>query len=549
MKRPGLCRYPNLRRLPWLASGLCAAGLPWLAIGCADPLMAPVEPGAPLTALSMPVITRAADSEPAGPPAAEAQRRAVPISMDTVLRLTGDQNKQITIAREKVREATVDKDIADLGWLPAIYVGSAYWRHEGGIQDPDGSFIHSSSGAMFEGMEMDARVDIKEYAFQKVNAERKVWQQRGELSKTTSDTLMEAANTYIDLLQARTGEVIGLQMEKYEQDMLKRARELADKEPPAKIQSETLEADAKGHKQALTKLHYQGDAAATKLANLLGLDSCVRLMPVDDRLAPFDLVDASPDVCELVQQALRNGPGIRELEGLLALVQDSMEKAKGPSMFMPIVELRMAEGGFGAGPGDSMTWDNRWDLGLQMRWNITQIASARDRQRSADSKLQQLYLAHQDLSDKLTAGVFEARSAIFSGTEQVSLCAEQICHANEAFKRTRERYLLRPDTDKVTELQVLQSLRVLELAHLRYLDVVSAYNKAQIRLMMLIGAGNGSSGGCCHAGPVAAAPTEYTSRPDVKPVAPTTQKPAVRQVAAPQPALRVPVLPSGLDAH
>jgi outer membrane protein TolC len=467
--------------------------------------------------------------------------------MDTVLRLTGDQNRQIAIARERVREACADKDVADLGWLPAIYVGTAYWRHEGGIQNPDGAFIHSSSGAMFSGMEVDARVDPKEFAFQKVNAERKVWQQRGELSKTSNETLLDAANTYIDLLQARTGEAIGQQLDKNEREILKRARELAEKEEPAKIQAETLEADSKGHEQSLEKLHYQGNAAATKLAYLLGLDACVQLMPVDDRLAPFALVDASPDVCELVQQALTNGPGIRELEGLLALVQDSIDKAKGPSMFLPIIELRMAEGGFGAGPGDQMTWDNRWDLGLQMRWNITQFASARDRQRSADSKLQELYLAHADLQAKLTAGVFEAREAVLSGEKQVSLNADQVRHASEAFKRTRERYEIRPETDKVTELQVLQSLRVLELAHLRYLDAVSAYNKAQLRLMMLIGAGNGSrGGGCCVAGHSAAQPNVCTTQSDVKRVS-FTQPQTVQPAAPPKPATRVPVLPSGLD--
>jgi outer membrane protein TolC len=545
MKRPGLCRFPKLLRLPWLASGLCAAGLPWIGLGCADQFVTPEDRGAKVTAPSAPVISRAAESD--GQPAAPAPERAVPISMDTVLRLTGDQNRQIALAREKVREANADKDVADLGWLPAIYVGSAYWRHEGGIQDPDGAFIHSSSGAIFSGMEMDARIDPKEYAFQKVNAERKVWQQRGELSKTSNETLLEAGNTYIDLLQARTAEAIGLKLEKHEQEILKRARELAEKEEPAKIQAESIEADSKGHKQALTKLHYQGDAASTKLAYLLGLDPCVQLMPVDDRLVPFALVDASPDVCELVQQAMINGPGIRELEGLLALVQDSMDKAKGPSMLLPIVELRMAEGGFGAGPGDSMTWDNRWDLGLQMRWNITQFASARDRQRSAESKLQQLYLAHADLQSKLTAGVLEAREAVQSGMEQVKLGAEQIRHANEAFKRTRERYDLKLDKDPVNELQVIQSLRVLELAHMRYLDAVNAYNKAQLRLMMLIGAGNGSHNGCCLAGAAATAPKEQQPQPAV--IQASLKTPAGQPAAAPKPALRVPILPSGLINH
>src|SRR5206468_11640310 len=123
--------------------------------------------------------------------------RPLPISLDTVLRLAEEQNGQIALARERVREATAEKHLKQ--WLPDLYVGTAYYRHEGGIQNEDGTLTRSSFGAMFGGMEVRGRFDLREAVFQRVDAERKVWQQKGELSKLSSENLLDAANTYVDL--------------------------------------------------------------------------------------------------------------------------------------------------------------------------------------------------------------------------------------------------------------------------------------------------------------------------------------------------------------
>ena len=43
---------------------------------------------------------------------------------------------------------------------------------------------------------------------------------------------------------------------------------------------------------------------------------------------------------------------------------------------MPTVQFNVFEGAFGAGPGDAMKWDNRLDIGLQARWELTRLLSA-----------------------------------------------------------------------------------------------------------------------------------------------------------------------------
>src|SRR5581483_5864039 len=108
------------------------------------------------------------------------------------------QNAQIGVARERLAEVEMEQQLAQRGWLPNIYAGVGYYRHEGGIQDFDGTLVHSSTGALFPGMEMKTEMDLREATFARVSSQRNFWQQSGELTRITNETLLEAANTYID---------------------------------------------------------------------------------------------------------------------------------------------------------------------------------------------------------------------------------------------------------------------------------------------------------------------------------------------------------------
>jgi outer membrane protein TolC len=484
---------PFLPRLPrwyrWL-SALGAAGL-LVACGCAEfgptaVLRAPVVRAAAEETAVLPAPQAVTDRPPVRASLTEPEPgKILPISLDTVLRLAQDQNGQINLARERLQEAFASRDVADKRWMPDVFVGTSYWRHEGGNQNPDGTFVHSSYGGVFAGMEVCSHLDIRDLAFQKIDAERQVWQKKGELSKLTSENLLEAANTYVDLLAARSGEAIALILQGYLRELRERAKKLADIDPGAEVEVERIEAELAGQEQILRKLREAATASAAKLVYLLGLDPCAELMLVDRQLAPFSLVDTTVPTCDLVAQALATGPGIREMEGLLALIHDASEKAKGLGQYLPIVELHMAEGAFGAGPGASTDWDNRFDLGLQVRWNLTEFVTARERRRVADSKMQQAHLTYQDLRAKLTASVQAAREASLSGADQARLGRVQIEHAGKAYERSN--YRLINNIKGRSPSEVLLAIRALGGAQLNYLNAVRDHDKAQLQLLVLLG--------------------------------------------------------------
>ena len=168
-----MARSLRLRR--W-AAGLCAAGLPLLAAGCADrsatltergladvPYVAsgtwsiparndavrpaayePVvgEPGAsapggavqtlkPSPGADAPGSPGSPGSPGAGRPDAREPRSGLPAGRRT--------QRPDRLAREKVHESQIENDLAAKGWLPKVTAGVGYYRHEGGIQNEDGT--------------------------------------------------------------------------------------------------------------------------------------------------------------------------------------------------------------------------------------------------------------------------------------------------------------------------------------------------------------------------------------------------------------------------
>ena len=148
-------------------------------------------------------------------PIADAVRdgKPVPICLDTVLRLAQDKNGQVRLARMKLADAETDQEWANKFWLPDLSAGMAAYHHDGGIQDFQGNVVRSTYNSAIAGLEITGKYDPKEILFRRVEAERQVWAQKGELSKLTSENLLDASTTYIDLLSARTGIVVSEETE------------------------------------------------------------------------------------------------------------------------------------------------------------------------------------------------------------------------------------------------------------------------------------------------------------------------------------------------
>src|SRR4029077_1526477 len=81
-----------------------------------------------------------------------------------------------------------------------------------------------------------------------------------------------------------------------------------------------------------------------------------------------------------------------------------------------------------------MNWSNRFDLGIQARWNLTDLFTAPERSAIAQAKFNQAHLGYQDLQAKLIMGVQEAHAACNSGRDQIYMVKSAVWHAMETYR-------------------------------------------------------------------------------------------------------------------
>src|SRR5262245_21884604 len=131
-------------RIGWL--GLLLALTPALAAPPAQPeldaimppLKAPIVPRQDGPPTQLPNTQSAPAAPPTPPPPAPPGERPLPINLATALHLAGARPLDVALAAEQVRVASARLDQAHVLWLPTIYVGADYFRHDGRIQDIQG---------------------------------------------------------------------------------------------------------------------------------------------------------------------------------------------------------------------------------------------------------------------------------------------------------------------------------------------------------------------------------------------------------------------------
>jgi outer membrane protein TolC len=484
------------------------AGLPVLGVACSGVTLVSDYPEMPAPAHVRqaspppPEIQAVQYAAPVEPKVA--LPREVPITLDTVFRLAEQQNPKIALAREKLNESLLAQAQKARVWLPNVYAGVAYFRHEGGIQDFNGNLVHSSFGALSPGLNVQGELDLREATFQMIESQRRVLQEQVSRCQINNEVLLDAALTYVDLLTARRGELIARDIEVYEQKLLDLAEKIAKIEKGAAGFVEGVRATLSGRGQLLSQLRQKGKASSAKLVYLLGLPPQTVLIPIDPVLAPIELVDVSGGADRLVAQALAQGPCIHELQGILGIIQLGMDKSNSVHNLLPSLQVNAYEGGFGAGPGGNLAWANRLDVTVALRWNLTQLCQSDFLRTTARSKQAQALLSYDDLRGKLAAGVLEATESIYAGREQIGFATSQVRQAGENYRFIDRRLDAGLQTASPTE--VLLSIRSLEQAHFNYLSTIAAHNKAQIRLLLLLGAS-------CPGGPPPVAPVAPVSVP------------------------------------
>src|SRR5262249_45796009 len=109
---------------------------------------------------------------------------------------------------------------AKLLWLPTIYAGTDWSRHDGQIQDVAGTVFTTSKSSLLLGAGPSAVFAVSDALFSPLAARQDLRARQAFVQAATNDTTLAVAEAFFTVQQAR-GELAGAQ------DAVRRAEELA----------------------------------------------------------------------------------------------------------------------------------------------------------------------------------------------------------------------------------------------------------------------------------------------------------------------------------
>src|SRR5262245_41519510 len=113
-------------------------------------LLAWAKPAAAQEPLPYPKTIEASDAPPVvfNPPSHAATDRPYPINLPTALQLSHAQNRDVALASQRIQLAMAQHERAKVLWLPTIYWGGDYFRHDGQIQSVEGRIFGTSKSTL-----------------------------------------------------------------------------------------------------------------------------------------------------------------------------------------------------------------------------------------------------------------------------------------------------------------------------------------------------------------------------------------------------------------
>src|SRR5947209_9123263 len=137
------------------------------------------------------------------PPAAPAGQQPLPINLPTALQLANAQALDVAIASQRIEVALAQLQRAQRLWLPTIYLGTDYYRHDGQIQETPGPVFGASRSSFMAGAGPSAGFAERDAISEPLGARDNVRAREAAFQTASNDILLAVADAYFGVQQAR----------------------------------------------------------------------------------------------------------------------------------------------------------------------------------------------------------------------------------------------------------------------------------------------------------------------------------------------------------
>jgi outer membrane protein TolC len=418
----------------------------------------------------------------------------------TALRLADARPLIIEAARAAVETEFGLYQQARVLWLPSLYLGVDYQRHDDGQQNVQtGQLILGARNQFLAGGGAQAVFALTDAIYAPL-AERQLLQARNsDIQTAKNDALLSVAVAYFDVQQAR-GILAGTQ------DSVVKARDLARRVgalgrglAPA-IEVERVRTALADLEQQAASFRQDWRFSSATLTRVLRLEPAAVVIPLEPPHLQVTLISPKETVDALIPVSLTNRP---ELASQQAVVQATLTRLRQERMrpLIPSLVLqsnatpdeRLAAGVYGSGSSSLNHWSGRSDWDAQVVWQFKNlgfgnrglVTQRRGEQRQA---LVELFR----IQDLVASEVTQAHAQVEAAAVRVGKAEAGLKAAVASYEGNLKGLSETVRAGELLQLvnrpqEVVAALQQLQQAYINYYTSSNDYNRAQFRLFRALG--------------------------------------------------------------
>lgn len=435
-----------------------------------------------------------------------------PIDLASAFALIGVQNPQFLAAQQRVLEATALRQLAAVQLLPTINLGGSGDSHRGVLQQPDGNILKVNRDSLYLGAGANAvgastvnipgvvwSFNVSDNIYSYLAARQVEAQRLAGVDAANYDVQRQVAVAYLNLVRAAGLRSVAWQgrEEVAEVARITAAFAKAGQGRPADADRAASELGSRDGDVIDAEALFVRTSA--RLASLVGLDTAVRLSPVDRWAVPHSIVPEPIPMPELLAIAILQRPELAEQR---ADVQRALLTLNAAEMlpFSPNVLIGFSAGALGGGSNLASepvgttdfafgqerfgNFDSRTDLDVVVFWSLRNLGFGNRAQMAASaSRFRQSQWKELMVLDRVRAEVATAFTRVHARVHQQRTAEEAVREAEIAWKED----LARTRGNEGLPIEVLNSQRLLYKSRIALLNTIVDYNIAQFELYQALG--------------------------------------------------------------
>jgi outer membrane protein TolC len=450
--------------------------------------------------LPVPTLVEPRDATGLKPAQPAETDRPLPINLATAMRLADARPLIIEAARAAVETEYGLYEQARVLWLPSVYLGVDYQRHDGGeLNFLTGQTILGPRNQFLAGGGARAVFALTDAIYAPL-AERQLLRARNlEVQTAKNDALLSVAVAYFDVQQARGNLAGTLDSVTRAHDLARRVGALGRGLAP-RIEVERVNTLLTDLEQQAASFRQDWLTSSATLTRVLRLTPAAVVAPLEPPHLQVTLISPKEVVDALIPVGLTNRP---ELATQQAVVQATLARLRQERMrpLIPSLVLStnatpegfLGAGVYGTGRNSLNHWSGRSDWDAEVVWEFRNLGFGNrglvtQRRGEQWQALVELFR----IQDQVAADVVQAHAQVQAAAVRVGRAEAEVKSALASYQGNLKGLSETVRAGELLQLvdrpqEVVAALQQLQQAYLNYYTSTNDYNRAQFRLFRALG--------------------------------------------------------------